>query len=348
MTAPSAACAAHRTTPTRRRDLRQGRALCRAHPSSRPPDAADAPHRAEGLGLVRADLLGRRARSRRREIPRRRTAPRRAVGLALLLRRHHGPRACATASTACATPRNIRASIPPSASTPSYTGFAAGTGRIAGPDPREMAKSDLVVIWGTNPVNTQVNVMTHATRARKERGAKIVAVDVYMNGTMEQADLAVMVKPGTDGALACAVMHCLFRDGKADWDYLEKYTDAPRELEAHVRSARPAMGVGDHRLPGRDHRGVRPPGRRHQARLFPARLRLLALAQRAGQHACGKLHPGGHRRLAARRRRRVPQQRRHLPLGQVDDRRQRHARQLGAHARPVPRRRRSSPATARR
>ena len=53
-----------------------------------------------------------------------------------------------------------------------------------------MAKSDLVVIWGTNPVNTQVNVMTHAMRARKERGAKIVAVDVYMNGTMEQADLA--------------------------------------------------------------------------------------------------------------------------------------------------------------
>ena len=121
-----------------------------------------------------------------------------------------------------------------------YTGFAAGTGRIAGPDPREMAKSDLVVIWGTNPVNTQINVMTHATRARKERGAKIVAVDVYMNGTMEQADLPVLVKPGTDGALACAVMHCLFRDGKADWDYLDRYTDAPRELEAHLKTRDPA------------------------------------------------------------------------------------------------------------
>ncbi len=122
---------------------------------------------------------------------------------------------------------------------PAYAGFAAGTGKIAGVDPREMAKSDVVVIWGTNPVNTQVNVMTHATRARKERGAKIVAVDIYMNGTMEQADLAVLVKPGTDGALACAVMHCLFRDGKADWDYLEKYTDAPRELEAHLRARGP-------------------------------------------------------------------------------------------------------------
>ena len=122
---------------------------------------------------------------------------------------------------------------------PAWTGFVAGTGRLAGADPREMAKSDLVVIWGTNAVNTQVNVMTHAVRARKERGAKIVAVDVYMNGTMRQADLPVLIRPGTDGALACAVMHCLFRDNKADWDYLDRYTDAPRELAAHLRTRDP-------------------------------------------------------------------------------------------------------------
>src|ERR1700691_6125422 len=120
-----------------------------------------------------------------------------------------------------------------------WTGFTAGTGKLAGPDPREMAKSDLVVIWGTNAVNTQVNVMTHATRARKERGAKIVVVDVYMNGTMRQADLPVLIRPGTDGALACAVMHCLFRDQKADWDYLERYTDAPRELAEHLSTRDP-------------------------------------------------------------------------------------------------------------
>ncbi len=122
---------------------------------------------------------------------------------------------------------------------PAWTGFIAGTGKLAGTDPREMARSDLVVIWGTNAVNTQVNVMTHATRARKERGAKIVVIDVYMNSTMKQADLPVLIRPGTDGALACAVMHCLFRDGKADWDYLDRYTDAPRELAAHVRTRGP-------------------------------------------------------------------------------------------------------------
>src|SRR5215210_8651209 len=95
-------------------------------------------------------------------------------------------------------------------------GFAIGTGKIAGVDPREMAVSDLVVIWGTNPVNTQVNVMTHAMRARKERGAKIAAIDVYNNDTMKQADIKILLRPGTDGAFACGVMHVLFREGLAD------------------------------------------------------------------------------------------------------------------------------------
>ncbi|KAA2235317.1 molybdopterin-containing oxidoreductase family protein [Salinarimonas soli] len=124
-----------------------------------------------------------------------------------------------------------------------WTGYIAGTGRLAGPDPREMALSDCVVIWGTNPVHTQVNVMTHAIRARKERGAKIVAVDVYMNATMKQADMALLVRPGTDGALACAVMHVLFRDGLADWDYLRRYTDCPEDLRDHLATRDPAWAA---------------------------------------------------------------------------------------------------------
>src|SRR3954453_1834842 len=56
-------------------------------------------------------------------------------------------------------------------------GFASPPCKTGGCDPPEMALSDLVMIWGTNPVNTQVNVMAHAARARKERHAKIAAVD---------------------------------------------------------------------------------------------------------------------------------------------------------------------------
>src|SRR6201996_5243608 len=124
-------------------------------------------------------------------------------------------------------------------STSAPIGFTAGTGKIAGSDPREMAVSDLVVIWGTNPVNTQVNVMTHASRAKKERGARIAAIDVYNNDTMKQADIKILLKPGTDGAFACAVMHVLFRDGLADRAYMAAYTDCPDELEAHLASRTP-------------------------------------------------------------------------------------------------------------
>jgi anaerobic selenocysteine-containing dehydrogenase len=118
-------------------------------------------------------------------------------------------------------------------------GFAIGTGKIAGVDPREMGVSDLIVIWGTNAVNTQVNVMTHASRAKKERGARIAAVDVYNNETVKQADIKIILRPGTDGAFACGVMHVLFREGLADRAYLEKYTDCPAELEAHLQSRSP-------------------------------------------------------------------------------------------------------------
>ena len=118
-------------------------------------------------------------------------------------------------------------------------GFAIGTGKIAGVDPREMGVSDLVVIWGTNPVNTQVNVMTHASRAKKERGARIAAVDIYNNDTMKQADIKIVLRPGTDGAFACGVMHVLFREGYADRAYMAKYTDCPDELEAHLKTRTP-------------------------------------------------------------------------------------------------------------
>ena len=121
-----------------------------------------------------------------------------------------------------------------------WNGFIAGTGKLAGVDPREMALADVVVIWGTNAASTQVNVMTHALRARRERGAKIVVVDTYENATARQADLFVCVRPGTDGALACGVMHALFRDEKVDRAYMATHTDRPDELEAHLQSRTPA------------------------------------------------------------------------------------------------------------
>jgi anaerobic selenocysteine-containing dehydrogenase len=81
----------------------------------------------------------------------------------------------------------------------SDTGWIAGVGAKRGADVREIDEhAELVVIWGGNPVNTQVNVMTHAMKAKK-RGAKLVVVDPYRTGTADQADIHLAVRPGTDG-----------------------------------------------------------------------------------------------------------------------------------------------------
>ena len=131
----------------------------------------------------------------------------------------------------------------------SDTGWAAGVGAKRGVDLREIDEhSDLVVIWGGNPVNTQVNVMSHAMAA-KRRGATLVVVDPYRTGTAEKADLHLAPRPGTDGALACAIMHVLFAEGFADWDYLRAYTDCPDELAAHVAGRGPEWAAAITGLP---------------------------------------------------------------------------------------------------
>ena len=118
-------------------------------------------------------------------------------------------------------------------------GWMAGSGKVSGSDPREIPKSDMIIVWGGNPVSTQVNVMTHIAKARKGRGAKLYVVDPYRTPTAAQADVHLCIRPGTDGALACAVMHVLFRDGYADRDYMAQYTDVPEELEEHLKSRGP-------------------------------------------------------------------------------------------------------------
>lgn len=119
-------------------------------------------------------------------------------------------------------------------------GWRAGAGQRYGTDSREMAESDLIVVWGGNPVATQVNVMNWVAKARKGRGAKLVVVDAYRTPTAEAADVALILRPGTDAALACAVMHVLFKEGYADRDYMAQLTLGWQELERHLEARTPA------------------------------------------------------------------------------------------------------------
>ncbi len=126
----------------------------------------------------------------------------------------------------------------------SDAGWKAGCGAKRGVDAREIAKSDLIVVWGGNPVSTQINVMNLITRARKDHGAKLVVVDPYRTGTAAQADMHLMVKPGTDDALAAAVIHQILKEGMADRDYLAAYSDWGPDLEAKYEACTPSWASG--------------------------------------------------------------------------------------------------------
>lgn len=122
-------------------------------------------------------------------------------------------------------------------------GFLAGVGEKRGSDARQMHKSDLIVVWGGNPVSTQVNVMHHIARAKRENGAKLVVVDPYRTKTADKADKHLMLKPGTDGALACAMINVMLEEGLADAAYLSRHTDFSDHFREHIKSRTPSWAA---------------------------------------------------------------------------------------------------------
>ncbi len=65
----------------------------------------------------------------------------------------------------------------------------------------------------------------------KKKGAKVVVIDSYKSRTAKQADWHIAPKPGTDGALAMAVINHIIRNNLTDKEYIDKYTDGFEELK---------------------------------------------------------------------------------------------------------------------
>ncbi len=102
-------------------------------------------------------------------------------------------------------------------------GYKATVGKSIGFDPEAIVNARLIVAWGANIVSSNVHLWPFIEEARR-RGAKLVAIDPFRSRTAEKADQHLAIRPGTDAALALAMMHVIFRDGLEDRDYLERYT----------------------------------------------------------------------------------------------------------------------------
>jgi anaerobic selenocysteine-containing dehydrogenase len=98
-------------------------------------------------------------------------------------------------------------------------GWKAVMGATPGPHPDEAVDSDLVVLWSIDAVATNLHFVARAKEARR-RGAAIWLVDTHENATTRVADRTILVRPGSDGALALGVMHVLAAEGLADEPFL--------------------------------------------------------------------------------------------------------------------------------
>ncbi|HEX3177669.1 MAG TPA: molybdopterin oxidoreductase family protein [Methylomirabilota bacterium] len=132
--------------------------------------------------------------------------------------------------------------------TTAYAGWRATVGQVTGNDSEQMVGADLVVLWGVNAAYSTINVMTLVKQARA-RGAYVVVIDPYRTATALQADEHLMVRPGTDGALALAVMHVLVTEGLIDRDYVERATLGFADLAEHVKGYAPEQVAGVTGLP---------------------------------------------------------------------------------------------------
>lgn len=99
------------------------------------------------------------------------------------------------------------------------------------------ANADLVILWGVNTVS-QANTLRHVERA-KRRGARIVAIDMRKTEAAALADEVILVRPGSDAALALAMIHVIIADGSWDVGFVAKHTLGFDALKAHVEPMTP-------------------------------------------------------------------------------------------------------------
>jgi anaerobic selenocysteine-containing dehydrogenase len=102
------------------------------------------------------------------------------------------------------------------------TGFTYTFGvEIPTPD---MAHSNAFLLWGHNPSSTSL-ILAHDIVAAKKRGMKIVAVDPRRVGIAAQADVLLQVRPGTDGALALAMIDVAIKEKLFDDSFVRQWTN---------------------------------------------------------------------------------------------------------------------------
>lgn len=104
------------------------------------------------------------------------------------------------------------------------------------------AEAKLILIWGSNSIGSNLHFWRHA-QAAKRAGARLVCIDPRKTETADKCDEHIALLPGTDAALAFALMHELIVNDWLDHDYIERYTVGWAQLRERALQWPPARAA---------------------------------------------------------------------------------------------------------
>lgn len=147
-------------------------------------------------------------------------------------------------------------------------------------EPEQFRHSRLIIAWGANILGTNVHLWPFIVEARRN-GAKFYTIDPHRNRTGKLSDRHYAIRPGTDAALALAMMHVILDERLEDRDYVDRHTLGIDELRNQVRPWTPRRAADLTGLPAEDIVGLA----REYATTRPAAIRLNYGPQRSERGA---------------------------------------------------------------
>lgn len=112
-------------------------------------------------------------------------------------------------------------------------GWSTVMGATLAPHPQEVAASDLIILWGTNILATNIHLV-HQIREAKKQGALVWLIETYQSSAAQLADKVILVRPGSDGALALGMMHSLVKQKLVDEEFIVDHVQGFEMLKEQI------------------------------------------------------------------------------------------------------------------
>jgi anaerobic selenocysteine-containing dehydrogenase len=133
----------------------------------------------------------------------------------------------------------------------SCTAYMMPIGPTPGVDPESFVHSKYILLWACNTLGTNSHHWPFIEQAKKA-GAKLVVIDPVRTRTARLADWHIPIRPGTDAALALAMIHVIIKENLVDRDYIDKHTVGYDELAERASTYTPEFAAQETGIPVED------------------------------------------------------------------------------------------------